>query len=348
MDHIHESATTTNMPLQDARFITRDWWAENHILVDLDSSAITSDLDAVIEYAAREGIGSLGSMLHHARQVITGITGVETPHAFSAPATSDHVHRIRNAMGALLTATEQITQPEPVPKDLLFRLPIVAERSGGRERPLTDDEIVLIRSDAMYCLRHQKGPHRLPAVQYALADSGARPYETTQVTPDDFDDVRNPTRVQVHGSGQLAKARRLDLNAWSSEILAAAMDTHLAHHPHANYIPLGYSGRSGPSSASASASGVLTRCMRRSGIGTTRETSQNWQKQRGTEPTATAITRWRVQKTLDAQGPIAALQIMGRYDPRNLRIGILHDFLNLTTATEVDEPTAERQSFKGL
>ena len=74
----------------------------------------------------------------------------------------------------------------------------------------------------------------------------------------------------------------------------------------------------------------------------------DWHKLKGTEPTATAITRWRVGKTLDTQGPVAALKVMGRFDPRHLKIGVFHDFLNRPTVTEVEEVAAERSSFKGL
>ncbi|MBE7326043.1 hypothetical protein IEQ44_15455 [Nocardioides sp. Y6] len=69
---------------------------------------------------------------------------------------------------------------------------------------------------------------------------------------------------------------------------------------------------------------------------------------KGTEPTATAIPRWRVAKTLDTQGPVAALKVMGKYDPRNLRVGALNDFLNRTTTAEVADVSGERPSFKGL
>jgi hypothetical protein len=245
---------------------------------------------------------------------MVGMTNISQ---FAAPPKAEDLHQVRNAIAAFTFASEVHHGTDPYgPYDLVTTLPGIAPRHGGKSRPATDDEILLTRSRAIHSVL-RAGRYTKGASQYALAESGAHPVETTAIRPCDFDSTTSPTSVHVHG-GTWYKPRRVLLTPFARRILAVTIDAFFAARPGAHQAPL-CSDCTTKGSSSASATANLKRHAEDVGL---------------VAPSleGTYATRWRAHKELRDAGVFPALYLIGKNhakgeeydDPRRV-----YEFLNL-------------------
>lgn len=328
-------SATGPITLNQASQTALDWWDEHTMLDNLDSAQVLSDLDRVRAAAEILGAGTIQAMQGNAAGIIAEVTGVGSLARFSDFATSEDLHRVRNAMAAMLFAVEIRHGAKPDPHGCVASLPAVAPRHGSKRRPLRDDEIILARSDATYAITRGTGS-RLSAMQYALTESGARPMETTSVAPIDFDDPRDPNLVDLPGVNGRTRSRTVHLGAWAANVLRQGIDLHLGLNERAEAIPICWTGRSGKGSASASSGNNVKHLMERVGI-------------KAPSLEGTAPTRWRIKRELLTHGASSALQLLGQYDPEDIKIYRVYNFLDEARPSTVHTPmTASTRSFKGL
>lgn len=304
------------------------WWDEYEMVADLD---LGNDLDDVLAAARRHGVETTADLRMAARKVIAAVTDNSAPTTFTTVAGANALHRARNTIAALLFAVEALHgDHHERPYDTVAALPKVAPRHGGKRRPLADDEVLLARASSIHTLHARVGRYARVAAQYALAECGAHPVETTAVCPVDFDSVIAPQTVLLTGNGSRSSRREVRLTPFAARLLAEALDRHLAAAANATTWRLCFQGD--PASASASASGNLKKFTKKVGI-----------DQPALE--ASAVTRWRIHKEVKDRGDIAALRLLGKdkitengptYDVRRV-----YDFLNLPPADITPEETDE-------
>lgn len=287
--------TFATIPLDQAVEEALAWCDQYEMLTDLD---LGNDLDDVLTSARRHGVETTADLRVAASKVIVDVADNLTITTFTTAAGANALHRARNTIAALLFAAEaRHGDHHERPYDLVTALPKVAPRHGGKRRPLADDEVLLIRASSAHTLRTRKGRYARVATQYALAECGAHPVETTTVRPVDFDSVLAPRTVLLSGDGSRAGQREVRLTPFASRLLAEALDRHLASGMSALTWRLCFQGE--PSSASATASGNLKNFTKKVGI---------------TQPAleASATTRWRIYKEVKDRGVLAALHLLGK------------------------------------
>ncbi|QWF21788.1 hypothetical protein KM427_23155 [Nocardioides sp. LMS-CY] len=293
------------------------WWDEYDTLDDLD---LGNDLEDVLASARRRGLETVEDLRREAGKVITDVTGIASITTFTTASGANALHRAKNTIAAIVFAAQVRHGDDPQsPYDLVETLPTVAPRHGSKRRPLHDDEVLLTRSSAVHSL-HRGGRYLLVANQYALAESGAYPMETTSIEPVDFDSVIAPTTVLLPGVNTWSTQRRARLTRFAARLLAECLDRHLAAGGSAATWRLCYRGEGGKGAASASSSNNLKNLTIRIGI---------------TQPAleGSAATRWRIRKELKDRGDIAALRLMGKVKNKKngpyYDISKVYDFLNL-------------------
>lgn len=308
-----------DLPLDRAANEAVCWWDEYSMLDDLD---LGNDLDAVLQVAQSLGLDTLAGLHHGAAKVIAGVVGIADITKFTTATAANSLHRTRNSVSALLFAAEvRYGANRRGPYEVIETLPAIAPRHGGKRRPLHDDEVLLTRSAAVYTLRC--GGRSVPvASQYALAESGAYPMETTSVEPIDFDSVTTPTTVSLPGVHTWSNERQVRLTPFAARLITESLDRHLAAGGSAVTWRLCYRGEGTKGSASASSSNNLKNLTKKVGI---------------THPVleGSATTRWRIHKELEDKGGIAALGLMGKVQMTengpNYRVSKVYEFLNLPT-----------------
>lgn len=308
-------------PLLQAADEALAWWDEYKMLDDLD---LGNDLEDVLASARRHGVGTVEDLRRQAGAIIAEVGYHSHISNFTTAAGANALHRARNTIAAIIfSAQVRHSDQAQSPYDLVATLPSVAARHGSKRRPLHDDEVLLTRSSSVHSLM-RGGRYLLAANQYALAESGAYPMETTQVEPVHFDSVTAPTTVLLPGVNTWSAKRRVRLTPFAARLLAEGLDRHLAAGSSALTWRLCYRGEGKKGSASASASNNLKSITIRVGI------SQP-------DLEGSAATRWRVHKELRDRGDIAALRLMGKvkeaeYGPR-YDIAKVYEFLNLPPET---------------
>jgi hypothetical protein len=173
-------------------------------------------------------------------------------------------------------------------------------------------------------------------MQYAIAETGARPMETTSVCAADFDNLMQPSTILLPGVNRVNQARTVALGEFSARLLKRGIDRHLAHTGD-DRMPICYTGRSGKASASASSTNNLREAMKRVGIKTP-------------APEGSAITRWRIEKELHNHGEIAALMLLGQFDPLEIKINRVYRYIDRIAPSLILTPIdpAPRLGYRGL
>lgn len=328
------------IPLTQAADEAVAWWDKYDMLDDLD---LNNDLDDVLASAQRHGLKNVEDLRLGAGKVIADVTGVLTISNFTTASSANALHRVKNTIAAIVFATQVRHGDDPQgPYDLIKTLPPVAPRHGSTRRPLHDDEVLLTRSSAVHSL-HRGGRYLLVANQYALAESGAYPMETTSIEPGDFDSVIAPTTVLLPGVNTWSNQRRARLTRFAARLLKDCLDRHLAAGGSAATWRICYRGEGRKASASASSGNNLKHLTMRIGI---------------TQPAleGSAVTRWRIHKELKDRGDIAALRLMGKVKVRKDKDGEdkpyydvtkVYDFLNLPRETSpvVDDDAYDDEDF---
>lgn len=328
----HVPATSAvDVPLGQAADEAVAWWDEYQMLDDLN---LGNDIDDMLASAHRHGLHTVEDLRRNAAKVIADVTGNPNLSNFTTAAGADALHRARNTIAAVLFAAQVRRGNAQSPYDLIETLPAVAARHGSKRRPLHDDEVLLARSSSVHSML-RGGRYLIVANQYALAESGAYPMETTQVEPVHFDSVTAPTTVWLPGVHTWSNGRRVRLTPFAARLLIEGLDRHLAAGGSAVNWRLCYRGEGKKASASASAGNNLKNVTIRVGI---------------TQPAleGSAVTRWRVHKEVQDKGDLAALRLMGKVketaDGPRFDIAKVYEFLNLppkTTVVEEDDEYAD-------
>ena len=133
---------------------------------------------------------------------------------------------------------------------------VLPAKSSLRARPLSDDEVALCRSAALYSLTST----RLAAV-WALAECSARTAELPRLTVADLD--LDGRRVWLHGSRR-TEARWGVLSEWGALQLARHLD---ARSDWSRESPLIYRGRGSDESRQASSCVAIGEVLTRAGLG---------------------------------------------------------------------------------
>ena len=298
------------------------WWDAYDALVDLDLGTTVED---VIVTASSLGAYDVRNLHSRAAEVIRQMCDVDNITEFTTPAVAERLHCCRNAIAALVLATTALhVRDSHGPYDLISTLPHVAPRHGDKCRPATDDEVLLARSATIHSLM-RGGRYIRVASQYALAESGAHPIETTAIRPTDFDNIEAPTTVRLPGDTWY-HPRPASLTAFARRILGEGLDAHLAADPGAHQSRLCFQGTS-KASASASSSNNLKNIAKRVGI---------------TAPLleGSFATRWRAHKELRDHGVMSALYLIGKNHaegPEKDEPRRVYEFLNLPPKAAVIE-----------
>jgi hypothetical protein len=289
--------TTHNQSLEEMVLQGTDALTRHAIVPAEYRTAHVQHLNQLLDVCASLAIADVEDLLARVTTVIKQVAQTHDLTTYKNRAETHAVHVSRNTLTTILAAS-RLSQHDAA-FNFVHALPAVSRRAGG-DRPLEHDEVTLLRLAAT-AASLAGGKRMIPAVQYALTDSGALPSETTRVTPRDFDHLRQPTSVKAPGVKNFTDARQITLGPWAQPILVRGLDQHAARGPMMGDQPIAYSGVATPgrASASASVSGNLKRLMRTSGMADPK-----------VKPTS--IDRWRVASTLQAEGIAAALAVHGR------------------------------------
>ncbi|WGL52148.1 hypothetical protein P5P86_19620 [Nocardioides sp. BP30] len=299
---------------------TLGWWDQYDALVDLDLGAVLEDVRAVAS-----GSATVGDLHANATTIIQRVSGARSLNQFTSAEAANALHASRNVLAAFMLASHVLYGSDAhATYKLLQTLPTLAPRHGGKARPAHDDEILLTRTAAMHSLRRGGGYPRT-AVQYAVAESGAHPVETTAVRPTDFDSLTVPTTVYLDGPSRWYRARTVPLTAFARHVVREGINAHLAADRHGHQSRMCFTGTTA-GSASASSTNCLKHLAERVGI---------------TAPSleGSYAMRWRAHKEMRDNGVGAALQLLGKGRPESDRQR-LSDFLNLpaeATAVELED-----------
>lgn len=254
-------------------------------------------------------VGDMPALLAATRKVISLASRTEVGTKFVTPAAADQAHRYRNVFAAIISLAGDLYDGDP--RALLTDVAkISTPRPGGRLRPLTADEVLLLRVYTTHLMRTLVRVE--PAVTYLLTEAGAHPSEATTITPEHLNPADVPSRVQLPGVPNLVPAREVTIPIWGRLPLLSVLSQHCARHSGARTTPIAYRGtkRAGGHVASACASGNLRRLFREVGIN-------------DGHTTATSVLRWRIAATHRSGGLKAAAALRGLDAPKDaLRIRI--------------------------
>jgi hypothetical protein len=277
-----------------------------------------------IEQAATAlGYLNVGALLDGFAKVLTRLTGEKNTTQFAALDIRDEFHLYRNTAMTFVVVAGAMINADIAPA--LERSFPLKQRTQARERPLTDDEITLLRVIAV--IKARKAVSSQAAAVYALCDAGQTPMETTSVTVADVDDRPDAPLVQAPGHRQGLAARLLPLEPFHTTVLADRISQAAARSPWATIAYAPRTNEPGSSAAAASATGVVTRFMTEAKVA-------------NADVNPASIRHWRIRYTWLTCGADAAVQLSGRSHNTTKRIaGVVPD------AAGEQEPIEEFEAF---
>jgi hypothetical protein len=143
-------AIAPHLDLPSASRITIEWWDEHAMLDAINPAQRDDEHEHVLSVAEALGLRTVRDLHERAAEVISLATGLHHLTQFYGPEDAEHLHRIRNAIAAIVFASEVHASSEPRPYDLVQNLPPITPRPGTKRRSLRDDEVLLTRSGATY------------------------------------------------------------------------------------------------------------------------------------------------------------------------------------------------------
>lgn len=289
----HLSPALASYPTADMATDFAEFAATHHVLPETFASTFDDTLARILKVAADHKLLTMDAVLSKYQLVLRVATGVTNLTARLSLDQRARVHLHRNvlltaALGAAYVARIDLTGIREAVHPL-------TRRTQKTDRPLTDDEIALLRS---HCVIGLAAPATaLAATLYTLCDAGEELREATQVTPADVDSREAPTIVNALGRRRLA-ARVLPLEDFHTQALArrlatpqtSADDKPIAYNPRTN--------QAGSDEAMISAYGVVNRLLDAVGL-------------RHPDVAPSSIRRWRIAHTHDTQGVAAAIEVAG-------------------------------------
>lgn len=240
----------------------RRWWDSHHLLDDLNTTHLDHDIEIITEACHRLDLTTFEQMLSNLESLLSETTGVTRLTQFNNATDSHALYRVRNHLGALLSAAAQSNGDDP--SLVIAALPIPAPRVGDTSRRCVDDEILLLRQRAVHSI-NTGGRLLMAGLQYALSEAGAMPVETAAVLAAHFDHPRRPTSVALEGA-RYHESRTVALPRWTLAPLAHGLDQHLAQDERALSKNVAYGGKQSGNVASAAASAMLRRTLILAGL----------------------------------------------------------------------------------
>lgn len=268
--------------------------------VGLIQTATKSDvleaLEGLRHTTQRAGIGRADQLVTDHKSLLSTLTGVAAITQIHNSATAEPLHLFRNLMLAVAAAATGSFSGDP--RGLYQRMTRLQARTHGHRRPLTDDEVVLLRT-----MVHLEGSAKAKSVRpaiYALIESGMTPGETTHFSLGDIGgDHENLEMVLAAGNGHIVP-RFLPVDAFNASVLGrftqVARDAGAATN-----TTLTYTGRvnvPGSVQATASSQRIIDRLLDQAGLA-------------NTDTTATSIRLWRLVTAYRAYGDTFAQELAG-------------------------------------
>lgn len=286
-------------------------------------------LETIQRTTQRLGITRADQLITDHKSLLSALTGVAAITQFQDSAAAEPLHTFRNLMLAVAAAATGSFNGDP--KGLYQRMSVLRARTHSHRRPLTDDEIVLLRT--MVDLESSAKAESVRPAIYALIESGTTPGETTHFSLGDiFGDHESIEMVLAAGNGQIS-SRFLPVDAFNACVLGrftqVARDAGTA-----DSVTLTYTGRvnvPGSVQATASSQRIIDRLLDQAGLA-------------NTDTTATSIRLWCLDTAYRAHGDIFAQELAGygvkRDDVERLwrTLGVMSP--PMSTSTVDDEDTS--------
>lgn len=171
------------------------YWDQYDALVDLDLGDV---LESVRSAACGIGCMTADDLYANAGDIIRRVTGLAYLNQFADASTANVLHSVRNATAAIIFASHMLNDRDAQATYTSSEPSRPSHRVGAARRgpPTTTKSSSSGRH--LHSLR-RGGRYTKPAVQYAVAESGAHPVETTAVRRSDFDNITAPTTVELLG-----------------------------------------------------------------------------------------------------------------------------------------------------
>jgi len=273
--------------------LDRDWG----VIPPLGRAGLERALDKALDKAEQIKMTRVNQLISSQASLLKALTGTDNVTQMHRTDDAVPLHTYRNVITAVAAAAAAHNKCNP--EDVYASAVRLRARTAQTVRPLADDEIFLLRIQA--ALATAAKPTDKPAGIYAMADAGLNPSETTSVSLSSFADLHRPTQISAPGHGNGLAARFLPLDRFGSTILAEHIRGALAANHHRG-TPLTYRPRHnqpGSDQATASAHGVINRCLTALGL-------------KHKDVTASSIALWRVHTIYTHQGIDAAAEFSGR------------------------------------
>jgi hypothetical protein len=291
------SPTLRTIGLSEARqylaALDRDW----AVVPATGRDSLAATVAEVLVKATEIGITNVDQLIAQQGALLSALTDGANVTQVQKAHVAGPLHTYRNVITAM--AATAAAYNHCAPEAVYANAVRLHARTTHTMRPLTDDEIFLLRVHA--ALAVEKGAASKPASVYAMTDTGLYPSETTKVTLTSFPNPHRPMQISAPGHGKSIGARFLPLDDFGGAILGertrAACKADLHADTPLTYAP--YKNLPGTPQATASAQGVLDRIMSDLGL-----------KHR--DVTASSITLWRIHTVYAHEGVAAATQYSGR------------------------------------
>ena len=297
------SPTVAAFPLRELLGEFEVFAAAHAVTLDHHHPTLVQTWNEITQAAADLGILNAGALLTKLPAVLAHLTDQEKLIPYPDLAIRDQLHLYRNTAITVILAAAALFGADTRP--VLARIPELKQRTQSRDRPLTDDEITLLR--VLAAIRIADLSTSQAATVFALCDAGLTPTETTQVIGADIDDSPECPLVQAAGHQQGLSARLLPLEGFHTAILAERMSQDPARRPRDTLSYCPRTNKPGSAAAAASVSGIMSRFMDAVQIN-------------GVDVSPASPRAWRIRHTWFTEGPEAAMQISGRDLDTTVRI----------------------------
>ncbi|MCR6491435.1 hypothetical protein [Cellulomonas sp. P24] len=289
------SPTAAAIPLRELLGEFEVFAAAHAVTLDHHHPTLVQTWNEITQAATDLGILNTGALLTKLPAVLAHLTGQKNVTGYPALAVRDQLHLYRNTAITVILAAAAMVGVDTRP--VLACIPRLKQRSQSRDRPLTDDEITLLR--VLAAIRIADLSTSQGATVFALCDAGLTPTETTQVTGADIDDSPECPLVQAAGHHQGLNARLLPLEEFHTAILAERMSQDPARRPRDTLSYCPRTNKPGSAAAAASVSGIMSRFM------------DAVQINEG-DVSPASPRAWRIRHTWFIEGPEAATEKSGR------------------------------------
>lgn len=288
---------TTNLPhvlaeldLAEAGDIFDNLVAQFDLVPSTHQQALQQVWETITQAAADLGLETTGALAARMAGLVAHVTGHPTTRIHTT-AVAGEQHLLRNTITAVLLAAAEATGvPETAVLDQVIEL---HPRTRSGDRPLTDDEILVLRLRALANAGPTKAGQQ--AAVYTLCDLGMSPKETTATTIPDLHAA--PGFVQAPGANEQLKARHLPAPPFHHAVLEAHMPA-ATRRPSRTLTYSPVTNAPGSNAASASASGVLDRFMAAAKI-------------KNKDVSASSVRYWRLHHAYLTGGPELLKQVAG-------------------------------------